>query len=80
MSRQTFSLKWVAKAPQKLWWLSLIVFGPITVMLVNFYIASVKADRPVLAAGSITALATFWMAAPALLHTELSMLLAAVRT
>jgi hypothetical protein len=69
----------LAKAPGKIWWLSFLLLGPITGFLLGLCVASFKADRPLLAAGCAAALAGFWIAAPALLSVEISMLPASLR-
>ncbi len=71
--------KFSARSPRKLWWLYLLVLGPITGVLVTLCVASLKAGKPILAAGCVAALATFWIAAPTLLGLELSLLPAGVR-
>jgi len=63
-----------ARAPEKLWWVCLLVLGPITGVLVGLCITSLKAGRPYLAAGCVAAIAAFWIGAPTLLGFELSML------
>jgi hypothetical protein len=64
---------------QRLWWLFLLVLGPITGVLVGLCVASLKAGRPILAAGCVVALAAFWIGGPALLTAELSTLPAALK-
>jgi hypothetical protein len=66
-------------APKRLWWLSLLVLGPVTGVLVGLFLASLKAGRPILAVGCAAALGAFWVVTPAMLGAELSLLPGAFR-
>jgi hypothetical protein len=79
MSIDTQSQTIAAKAPKKLWWLYLLVLGPITGALLGIFVASLRGHRPFLAAGCVVALAAFWIGAPALVTAGLSSLPAVVR-
>ncbi len=56
---------------RRLWWLSLLLLGPVTGLLVNLCVGNLNARRPMLAAACVVALVAFWIGAPALLAAEL---------